>query len=814
MHSTNTDLTRSGEVFLPKDHLHLSVDPQDVDTPDYWVPRDPKLIRLTGRHPFNCEPPLHSLYDQGFISPISLHYVRSHGRVPKLNWETHKVKVCGLVANPQEFSMDEIEAMPRVTMPVTLTCAGNRRKEENMIRKTRGFNWGACATSTSVWTGVRLTHFLNICGIDMNKALHVRFSGTDKEGLKPGKFGSSVDISTAMSSFSDIIVAYEQNGKRFHPDHGYPVRIIIPGWVGARMVKWLDTIEVSEKVSDSHYHHFDNRIFPSFVDNKIADEEGYWYKEEYVFNQLNVNSVVVHPRDSAEVMVVPDGSYTVSGYGYSGGGRKITRVELSLDGGKTWRLTNLSFPEEDYSHAPKRGFYYCWMFWSLDVPFQDLIEASDNSGEMRVRAWDTSNNTQPADIIWNLMGYGNNCQYVVKMPLPPAEDGKLSAANAATSPAVRSRREPQGAEYTIEEVSKHNSRSSAWIIVNGVVYDTTKYLDEHPGGAAAILLYAGQDCTAEFLDVHSAEAVKMLEDYRIGVVADGNINSRENAAQELAERALKKDDWLEFALKKDDWFEFALKKDEWIALELFSRTSISPNTRLFTFKLQNDNQVLGLPVGGHVLARASIDGRQVMRAYTPTSTDDEKGYFTLVVKVYNPTAKFPQGGKMSLFMDSLQVGDKMKFTGPLGHVEYKGRGVFVINNEERRFENVALVCGGTGITPAFQIMKSACKDLGDTTKFSLIFGNKTEEDILLRTELDEMVTNFPEKIRVRYTIGQGNEGWRQSVGRVDKQMMRTYLPAAANSTLLLTCGPPPMMIKTVIPNALALGYDSKNIFKL
>eukprot|EP00171_Calliarthron_tuberculosum_P013637 IDg13637t1 len=169
--STPSGKTRSDEDFLPKNHVWQSVESIDKNTPDNWICRNPALIRLTGKHPLNCEPKLESLYDQGFITPLSIHYVRSHGRVPKLSWNTHRIKVNGLVSHPRSFSMNEIAAMPSVTMPVTLTCAGNRRKEENMIQKTRGFNWGAAATSTSVWTGVKLTHLLAKCGIDLSSAL-------------------------------------------------------------------------------------------------------------------------------------------------------------------------------------------------------------------------------------------------------------------------------------------------------------------------------------------------------------------------------------------------------------------------------------------------------------------------------------------------------------------------------------------------------------------------------------------------------------------------------------------------------------------
>jgi nitrate reductase (NAD(P)H) len=115
-----------------------SVDAKDADTPDNWVPRDPRIQRLTGRHPLNCEPPMDVLMDYGFITPPSVHYVRNHGAVPNLDWANHRIEINGLVDRPVCISMDELLELPSVTIPVTLVCAGNRRKEENMIKKSIG----------------------------------------------------------------------------------------------------------------------------------------------------------------------------------------------------------------------------------------------------------------------------------------------------------------------------------------------------------------------------------------------------------------------------------------------------------------------------------------------------------------------------------------------------------------------------------------------------------------------------------------------------------------------------------------------------
>ena len=133
-----------------------AIDKKDVGTPDEWIPRHPDMVRLTGRHPFNVEPPLPKLMEHGFITPAALHYVRNHGAVPKIKWEEHRLSVGGLVATPTVFTMDDLMKLPARELPITLVCAGNRRKEENLTAQTIGFNWGAAGVSTSVWKVLRV----------------------------------------------------------------------------------------------------------------------------------------------------------------------------------------------------------------------------------------------------------------------------------------------------------------------------------------------------------------------------------------------------------------------------------------------------------------------------------------------------------------------------------------------------------------------------------------------------------------------------------------------------------------------------------
>ena len=268
------DLVRKGNSELEPSVL----DPRDEGTSDNWIERNASMVRLTGKHPFNSEAPLSRLMHHGFITPVPLHYVRNHGAVPKASWETWTVEVSGLVKQPLRFTMDQlVNDFPSREFPVTLVCAGNRRKEQNMVKQTIGFNWGAGGVSTSVWRGVRLRDILKRCCIMNRKqgGLNVCFEGAeDLPGGGGSKYGTSIKKEFAMDPARDIILAYMQNGERLSPDHGFPVRMIIPGFIGGRMVKWLKRIIVTTQESDSYYHYKDNRVLPSLVDAELANAEG------------------------------------------------------------------------------------------------------------------------------------------------------------------------------------------------------------------------------------------------------------------------------------------------------------------------------------------------------------------------------------------------------------------------------------------------------------------------------------------------------------------------------------------------------------
>ncbi|XP_051139382.1 nitrate reductase [NADH] 2-like [Andrographis paniculata] len=820
-------------------------DSRDEHTADNWVARNPSMVRLTGKHPFNAEAPLRRLMHHGFITPVPLHYVRNHGPVPTAAWEDWTVEVTGLVRHPARFTMDQLVAdfKPR-ELPVTLVCCGNRRKEQNLVKKTIGFNWGAAGVSTSVWRGVRLRDVLKRCGIMSSRrgALNVCFEGAeDLPGAGAGwgsKYGTSLRKEVAMDPSRDIIIAYMQNGERLAPDHGFPARMVIPGFIGGRMVKWLERIVVTTEESDNYYHFRDNKVLPSHVDAELANAEGWWYKPEFIVNELNINSVVTTPFHD-EILPINSATtqspYTMRGYAYSGGGKKVTRVEVTMDGGNTWQVCTLDHPEK----PNKYGKYWCWCFWSLDVEVLDLLA----SKEIAVRAWDETLNTQPEKLLWNLMGMMNNCWFRVKMnvcrpqkgeigiifehPTQPgnepggwmakersaAGDGDATLKKSVSSPFINTTADKM---FSMSEIRRHNSPDSAWIIVHGHVYDCTRFLKDHPGGSDSILINAGTDCTEEFDAIHSDKAKRMLEDYRIGELIktgyassdsspNNSVHGRSSVLQILA------------PIKETPPAparSVALVSRRKIPCKLVGKTSLSHDVRLLRFALPSDDQVLGLPVGKHIFLSAIIGDKLCMRAYTPTTGADCVGYFELVIKVYfkGVHPKFPNGGLMSQHLDSMEIGSYLDVKGPLGHIEYSGKGNFTVDGGKHKFaKKLAMIAGGTGITPIYQVMQAVLKDPEDETEMYVVYANRTEEDILLREELDDWAANFPARVKVWYVIEKSvkEEEWKYSLGFITENVLREHIPACASpeTALALACGPPPMLQFAVNPNLEKMGYD-------
>ncbi|XP_063379757.1 NADH-cytochrome b5 reductase 2 isoform X1 [Cydia fagiglandana] len=250
------------------------------------------------------------------------------------------------------------------------------------------------------------------------------------------------------------------------------------------------------------------------------------------------------------------------------------------------------------------------------------------------------------------------------------------------------------------------------------------------------------------------------------------------------------------------------------ALPLIEREEISHDTRRFRFGLPSKDHVLGLPIGQHIHLSVKLADDLVIRAYTPVSSDEEKGYVDLVIKVYfkNVHPKFPDGGKMSQHLENMKLGETIDVRGPSGRLQYVGNGQFLIKKLRKDpptkvvVKKLNMIAGGTGITPMLQLIRHICSDVNDHTELRLLFANQTEEDILLRNELENYANNYPNQFKLWYTIDRADPGWKYRTGFINDEMIGAHMFPAGEDTLVLMCGPPPMINFACTPALEKLGF--------
>lgn len=233
----------------------------------------------------------------------------------------------------------------------------------------------------------------------------------------------------------------------------------------------------------------------------------------------------------------------------------------------------------------------------------------------------------------------------------------------------------------------------------------------------------------------------------------------------------------------------SMSPDRWTEFEFYKRTTISKNAAIYRFKLQNPNECLNTPVGYHIAIKVNLNGEEKIRYYTPTSPRNLKGYFDLIVKSY-------ADGSVSKYFKGLKKGDKLEFKGPSGAFHF----------EENNCTELGLVAGGSGITPVLQVLNEIVSSPEELTKVSLIYANETEDDILLKKELDGMNKKYPQ-FQVHYILHHPSKHWKGGVGYITKKQMEDYLPQSADDHRLLICGPVAMN-EMVLRYARELGWNN------
>lgn len=335
--------------------------------------------------PFNGGPDPREL-GRAAITPTNLFYVRGHAPVPHIAPEDCTVVVDGRVSHPLTLRLSDLQrGFPVKTVEVTLQCAGNRRTELHNVKpmQPNALLWTTEAISNATWTGVSLADVLMRVGVQ-NEAAHVAFLGADRGATPNGDgFGGSIPLSKAQSK--EVLLAWAMNGEPLPLIHGGPLRVVVPGYYAARSVKWLTHIIVQDAPSDNHFQSHDYKVFPPEVTEDNVD----WASGE-MLNEQRTHAVILSPTDGDTVGA---GTVALEGYAIAGGDSIITDVEVSLDGGESWRTARLTT-------EPRK---WIWTLWRAEV------ELAAGAHTIVVRASDNAGSAQPLAVedIWNFRGYQN-----------------------------------------------------------------------------------------------------------------------------------------------------------------------------------------------------------------------------------------------------------------------------------------------------------------------------------------------------------------------------------------------------------------------
>lgn len=266
--------------------------------------------------------------------------------------------------------------------------------------------------------------------------------------------------------------------------------------------------------------------------------------------------------------------------------------------------------------------------------------------------------------------------------------------------------------------------------------------------------------------------------------------------------------------------ETVFDRHRWKSVRLKEKEQLSGDTRRYTFMLPPGAKRLDLGTCQHVQLGFHFSDRLVVRSYTPTRPvfeKEEDGTFDLVVKTYAPDQSQP-GGTMSNILDCLTPGEEIEIKGPTGEIKYTGHGKFMIDDKEHWFRNISLVLGGSGITPGYQLISRILRakrqgQAEDKTNIKVIDANKTENDILLRNELDAYARDNPGQFSITHVISRPSDTWKGEKGHVTEDIVQKCCFGPGEENVALLCGPPTMIQKAVLPALRNMGYEEdKNLF--
>lgn len=334
------------------------------------IPR--RLLQRNG-YPIDAETPLELL--TSFLTPNDLFFVRHHWNPVFPDPAAWSLAIDGEVGNPLRLSLADLKRLPKASATCVLQCAGNGRSLHRPI--VPGVQWGLGAVGNATWTGVRVRDLLEKAGV-RSSARHLHTFGADKPPLKVPPFHRSLELEKVLA---DGIVAYEMNGSPLPRLHGGPARLVVPGWAGDHWMKWLERISAQPEPQKGFYMDVGYR-YP-----KAPGEPGVKFKPEEMdpVRELFVKSnITTAPKNAAVGSAVEIGGFALSGT------PDIARVEVSDDGGTTWRDAKLGADRAPYS----------WRLWSFAY-----VPKAAGRVTLVARATDGRGTVQPRQAVWNQSGY-------------------------------------------------------------------------------------------------------------------------------------------------------------------------------------------------------------------------------------------------------------------------------------------------------------------------------------------------------------------------------------------------------------------------
>lgn len=343
-------------------------------------------------NPRNGEPELSKLV-QSWLTPTQYFYVRSHAPNPSIDVNEFRLQVEGLVRKPLSIRLGELSRFGQRETTATLTCAGNRRAEFNREGEVGGVQWGAGAIGNATWGGVALGDVLKHAEVGEN-ARHVWFEGLDEipRGSEVISFGGSIPIEKAIVTAGQgaPLLVQTMNGRPLSADHGAPLRAVVPGYIGARSVKWLGKIVVSDRPSPNHYLATAYKL--------VKKTEPIDWMEAGPIYRYPINAAICTPASNAHVDA---GVIELQGYALPSGrpGSKMLAVQVSGDHGKSWHDAELTGEDREF----------CWQLWKARIN----VDASTK--RLIVKAADTSGGFMPGRVPWNAKGYLQNSWF--KLPI-------------------------------------------------------------------------------------------------------------------------------------------------------------------------------------------------------------------------------------------------------------------------------------------------------------------------------------------------------------------------------------------------------------